>query len=225
MRDRIVEVAMQLLAARGREGLSTRSVAAAAGTQVPTLYRLFGDKAGLLAAVAEQGYAAYLAAKPRPGAEDDAVAELRAGWDPHVEFGLSNPALFAVMYADPQPDRPSTTAAAALRILAARVHAIAGSGRLRVGEQLATGMIHAAATGVVMTLLAAPADRRGPALSAAAFDAVIAAVTTDAPSDSAAGPGSAATTLRAQLPDLTVLTEGERHVLDEWLARIVDRTG
>jgi len=45
----------------------------------------------LLAEVAEHGYAAYLAAKPRLRAEPlgDAVAELRAGWDLHVEFGLA----------------------------------------------------------------------------------------------------------------------------------------
>jgi AcrR family transcriptional regulator len=232
MRDRIVEVAAQLLATHGREGVSTRSVAAAAATQVPTIYRLFGDKAGLLAAVAEQGYAAYLAAKPRPRTTEpgtghvvDALAELRAGWDLHVEFGLANPALFALMYGDPEPGRPAASAEAALHVLAARVHAIALSGRLRVGEQLAADMIHAAATGVVMTLLAAPVDRRNPALSAATFDAVIDAITTDSAPDGAArglGPAPAANTLRAQLADLTTLTDGERHVLGEWLARIVE---
>ena len=225
MRDRIVEVATQLLAAQGREGVSTRSVAAAAGTQAPTIYRLFGDKAGLLAEVAEHGYAAYLAAKPRLRAEPlgDAVAELRAGWDLHVEFGLANPALFALMYGDPQTDQPSASAEAALRILGARVHAIASSGRLRVSERLATGMIHAAATGVVMTLLAAPDDQRDLALSNAMFDAVMASISTgDSGAAGDPGPGPAANTLRARLPSLTALTSGERHVLDEWLTRIIE---
>jgi AcrR family transcriptional regulator len=225
MRDRIVEVATQLLAAQGREGVSTRSVAAAAGTQAPTIYRLFGDKAGLLAAVAEHGYASYLAAKPRLRAEPlgDAVAELRAGWDLHVEFGLANPALFSLMYGDPQPDHPSASAEAALHVLAARVHAIAASGRLLVSERLATGMIHAAAAGVVMTLLATPSDERDPALSDAMFDAVIAAIATRACEGAGdPGPVPAANTLRAQLPNLAVLSSGERHVLDEWLTRIIE---
>ncbi|WP_338419811.1 TetR family transcriptional regulator [Streptomyces klenkii] len=34
--------------------MTTRAVAAAAGVQAPAIYRLFGDKDGLLEAVAEQ---------------------------------------------------------------------------------------------------------------------------------------------------------------------------
>ena len=51
---------MRLLAAGGRDAVSTRAVAAAAGTQAPTIYRLFGDKDGLLAAVVDFGWAAFL---------------------------------------------------------------------------------------------------------------------------------------------------------------------
>src|SRR3954469_21131012 len=88
MRDRIVEVAAQLLVTQGRESVSTRAVAAAAGTQPPTIYRLFGDKAGLLAAVAERGYASYLAAKPRLGTGDDLDAGVTAqtAGDPVAEL-------------------------------------------------------------------------------------------------------------------------------------------
>jgi AcrR family transcriptional regulator len=60
MRAQIVEVAAGLLASGGRDAVSTRAVAAAAGTQAPTIYRLFGDKDGLLAAVLEYGFATYL---------------------------------------------------------------------------------------------------------------------------------------------------------------------
>ena len=38
-KDRIVRVAADLLAEGGREAVSTRAVAAAAGVQVPTIYR------------------------------------------------------------------------------------------------------------------------------------------------------------------------------------------
>lgn len=228
MRERIVEVATQLLATPGREGVSTRSVAAAAGTQAPTIYRLFGDKAGLLAAVAEQGFASYLAAKPSRDEGADALAELRAGWDLHVEFGLANPALFTLMYGDPRPGHRVASAEAGLHVLAARIRAVAAVGRLRVSERLARDMIHAAATGVVMTLLGEPADRRHPALAAATFDAVIAAITVDGPGvasadDATPDPVPAANALRASASTLTALTSGERHVLDEWLTRIVEQ--
>ena len=59
-RQRIVEAAARLLEEGGREAVSTRAVSAAAGVQAPTIYRIFGDKRGLLDAVASHGLAAYL---------------------------------------------------------------------------------------------------------------------------------------------------------------------
>ena len=223
VRAHIVGVAAELLAADGRDAVSTRAVAAAAGTQVPTIYRLFGDKAGLLAAVAERGYTAYLAAKPRPQPAADPVDELRAGWNLHVEFGLANPALFALMYGDPRPDQPSHAAVTALNLLRGRIQAIAASRRLRIDARLAAEMVNAAACGTVMTLLATPHEQRNPALSGTIFNAVITAITTDPTALPDAGPVPAANALRAQLPDLVALTAGERHVLQEWLTRITTR--
>ena len=62
-RDRIVEAAAGLLTEDGREAVSTRAVSAAARVQAPTIYRLFGDKQGLLDAVASHGFASYLRGK------------------------------------------------------------------------------------------------------------------------------------------------------------------
>jgi len=90
-RERIVETAAELLARGGREAVTTRAVATAAGVQPPTIYRLFGDKVGLLDAVTEHGFRAYLADKGVASA--DPVADLRSGWDLHVGFGLANPAV------------------------------------------------------------------------------------------------------------------------------------
>ncbi len=84
--------------------MSTRAVSAAAGVQPPTIYRLFGDKQGLLDAVATHGFMAYLNDKTdlKPG--DNPVEDLCTGGDLHV--GLANPALFSLMYGDPAPARP-----------------------------------------------------------------------------------------------------------------------
>ena len=62
-RERLVKAAAELLIDGGKEAVSTRAVASAAGVQAPTLYRLFGDKDGLLDAVAAYGFADYLATK------------------------------------------------------------------------------------------------------------------------------------------------------------------
>ncbi|MEV5963889.1 TetR/AcrR family transcriptional regulator [Kribbella sp. NPDC051952] len=220
VRAHIVEVAAGLLASGGRDAVSTRAVAAAAGTQGPTIYRLFGDKDGLLAAVSEYGFAAYLADKPAPEPSADPIADLRAGWELHLGFGLANPALFMLMYAEPQPGRRSAAAEAGFAILRTRIRNIAAVGRLRMAEDLAVEMVHAAGCGAVLALLAVPAEQRDPRLSDAMFEALVAAISTDRVTTRNVGPGPAANALRAQLPDVTVLTDGERHVLDEWLTRI-----
>jgi AcrR family transcriptional regulator len=100
----------------GPDAVSTRAVSAAAGVQAPTIYRLFGDKQGLLDVVASQGFRRYLADKASREPTDDPVQDLRDGWDAHVEMGLAQPALYRLMYeravraAPPhRPPRPSWT--------------------------------------------------------------------------------------------------------------------
>jgi AcrR family transcriptional regulator len=219
-RERIIEAAARLLAAGGPDAVSTRAVSTAAGVQPPTIYRLFGDKQGLLDAVVVHGFTTYLADK-KAAAHADPVEELRAGWDQHVELGLANPALYTLMYS--RPDRNSSPAArAAFEVLAARVRRIAGAGRLRVPEDRAVALVHAAGHGTTLTLIATPPDRRDPELSATAREAVIAAIATDAPAAAAPGPVAAAVTLRAVLPETDVLTGPERGLMCEWLDRIAN---
>jgi len=220
MREKIIGVATKLLAAGGREAVSTRAVATAAGTQAPTIYRLFGDKDGLLAALLDHGFTTYVEAKPAIDAGADPLEDLRAGWDLHLDFGLANPDLFALMYGEPRRTPRPAAAEAGLAILRERIRRLAAAGRLAVSEDLAVEMVHAAGCGLVLTLLAVEPDRRDPQLSEAMFRSLVAGITTDAPAPTEPGPGPAANALRAQLSDLTALTAGERHVLDEWLARI-----
>jgi AcrR family transcriptional regulator len=222
-RAHIVSVAARLLAEGGRDAVSTRAVAAAAGTQAPAIYRLFGDKDSLLDAVAEYGFSAYLADKQARQFAADPIEDLRAGWDLHVGFGLANPALFSLMYGDPGPGRKSPAAVAAFRMLQQRIKAIAAAGRLKVAEHLAADLVHAAGCGTVLALLVVPEERRDMRLSRLACDAVLAAIITDAPVTEAPGSAAAATALRATLAEATVLTDGERHVLSEWLDRLAGR--
>jgi len=206
-RDRIVEAAARLLDEGGREAVTTRAVAAAAQVQAPTIYRQFGDKDGLLDAVAEHGFASYLAGKEVREAGKDPVEDLRAGFDLHVEFGLTHPALYTLMFGDP---KPSAAAAASFAILREHVHRIAVAGRLKVPEELAAQLIHATGTGTVLALLADP----HPDLAPTAREAAIAAITTDAPAS------SAAVTLKSQLAQSEAFSDGERRLLVEWLDRL-----
>jgi AcrR family transcriptional regulator len=219
-RQRIVEAAADLLAHEGREAVTTRAVAAAAGVQAPAIYRLFGDKDGLLDAVAEHGYATFLAAKHTDTRPRNPVEDLRAGWDLAVEFGLANPELYALMYGEPRRGTNSAAFQAGMKILLGRIHRLATSGRLRVDEDLAASLIHATARGAVLTWLSLPDDRRDPALLTAMREAMISAVTLDQPAVPDTGPAGAARALRALLPEQTTLSNAEQHLLGEWLDRL-----
>lgn len=223
-RGRILAVAARLLAEGGRDALTTRAVTAAAGIQQPTLYRLFGDKTGLLDAVAERGLAAYVIQKSVLTTSPDPLTEFREGWDRHVGFGMAHPALFAIIWGDPDPTRVSPAAKAGQAALGRKVHALAVAGFLRVSEARAVSLAHAACTGAVLSILDTPENTRDPSLATDAREAVIAAIPDagsimDYPSQT-----TAAVALRATLDEATMLTPGERHLLDELLARLADGT-
>jgi AcrR family transcriptional regulator len=221
-RAQLVEVAADLLATAGPDAVTTRSVALAAGVQAPTIYRLFGDKSGLLDAVVEHGYASYLARK-HLDPDSDPVQSLRAGWELHVGFGLANPELFRLMHTTLRTPQGRAAAATGIGVLQARVHRVAAAGRLRVTERLAVELIQAAGTGVVFTLTGQAEDERDDTLADTAWESVCATILTDHSSTAAiTGPAAAAVTLRAALPDLTALSAAERALLGDWLDRIAE---
>ncbi len=219
-RAHLVEVAARLLADGGPDAVTTRSVALAAGVQAPTIYRLFGDKNGLLAAVAEHGFTTYMARKAPDDPAADPVQNLHAGWDLHIGFGLANPELFRLMHTVLSTPDGQAAAAAGAGILRARVHRVAAAGRLRVTERRAIELITSAGTGVVFTLIDQPEDERDPGLAGTAWAAVCAAILVGDRADAVASPAAAAVTLRAALPGLGSLTGAERVLLGEWLDRI-----
>ena len=217
---RIVTSAIDLLNSGGRDAVTTRAVADAANVQVPTIYRLFGDKQGLLNAVAEHGFTTYLKEKTGRKPGRDPVENLRTGWDLHVEFGLSHPAIYLLMYAEPRPGVPSPAADMFYRLLKEHIRRVAAAGRLRFSEERAADLFHASGCGTVLTLLAKADGQRDRGLLEIAREAAIAAITTDAPAFEGSGPAAAAAALRALLPEAEPLSDGERTLLTEWLNRL-----
>ncbi|HVV18765.1 MAG TPA: TetR/AcrR family transcriptional regulator [Pseudonocardiaceae bacterium] len=223
VRDRIVRTAAALLDEQGVDAVTTRAVAQAAGVQPPALYRLFADKDALLDAVVQHIYAEFVDAKQADDKQTDAeeadpVAALRAGWRAYIDFGLANPAAFALA-ADPMRAHGVPALRHGLQVLAARVHRIAAAGRLRVDEQRAVDLVHAAGTGVLVTLLSQPPDRRDPGIADAMYDALTAAILTDTPALPAHDTTAAVTAFRALAPRLPQLSPSEAALLDEWLRR------
>ncbi len=217
VRSRIIAATAKLVAAGGSDAATTRAVAAAASVQAPTIYRLFGDKDGLLDVVAEQTFAAFVDGKAQREPADEPLDDLREGWDSYIAFGLANPAVFSLMSA--RPGRPSSASEAGLAVLRKRVRRVALTGQLRVTEERAVDLIHAMGTGTVLALLEkAPEEREG--LAEAARDAVFATVIGNQSPSFTAGSRGAASALRACLDDIGVLSPGERQLLGELLQRI-----
>ncbi|MES4886098.1 TetR/AcrR family transcriptional regulator [Streptomyces sp. NPDC000349] len=225
-RERVLVAAAGLLASGGSEALSTRAVCAEAGVQAPTLYRIFGDKDGLLDAVAGYGFERYLAEKHAMAPTEDPVADLRRGWDTHVDFGLTHPAFYVLMYGTVRPGRRPPAAEDALAMLSATVERAARAGRLRVPVDAAAQTIQATCVGVTLALISAPADTRDVGLSARVRVTVLTSLTTcpDAtgPHDSAdAAVAVHALTLNAALGEQpTPLSRPETALLREWLERL-----
>ncbi|MCU4186545.1 TetR/AcrR family transcriptional regulator [Acidiferrimicrobium sp. IK] len=225
-RSRIIQAAAQLLREHGPAAVTTRGVAEHAGVQPPAIYRLFGDKDSLLDEVAESvmaEFAASKAAKVEAAQADsvDPLEDLYAGWRSQIEFGLANPALFRLL-SDPARVARSPAAQTGRRVLEARVHRVAVTGRLRVSEPRAVAMIQAAGTGVIQTLLATPAEQRDPELPDAVYQAVLAHILTDPSTAPPDGTLATAVAFRAITPELTVLSAAERQLLDDWLDRVVN---
>jgi AcrR family transcriptional regulator len=224
-RSTIIDAAAQLLREHGPAAVTTRRVAEQAGVQAPAIYRLFGDKDGLLEAVAEHVMTAYASSKAASvqaaSADDiDPLEDLHAGWQTQIEFGLANPAIFRLL-SDPTRVARSPGAQLGKRVLEHRVRRVAAAGRLRVSEARAVAMIQAAGTGVIQTILATPTAQRDPELPQAMWDAVLAQILTNEPDSLNNGPMPAVVTFRAITPELTMLSEAERQLLDDWLDRVI----
>lgn len=217
-RDRILATTIRLLADGGVAAVSTRAVVDGAGVQAPAIYRLFGDKQGLLDAAVDRGIADYLDQKRARAWPEDPVEAFRAGWDDQVDLALDNPALYRLMQ-EAWRRRPAETSG--FDLLHRRIEAIARAGLLRVPVAEAAGLTHATGTGIALDLIATEPDERDPALSDRAREAVLAAITTVSTSPPA-DVVRAAVTLRAHLPAVSALTGAEAALLAEWLDRIAD---
>ena len=221
LRERIIAATAALIVAEGRDAATTRAVAAAAGVQAPTIYRLFGDKRGLLEAVASERLTAYMAAKAEREPHPDPLQEIREGWKTHVDFSLANPALFAIM-SDPQSTSRPPEYSLGIDVLERRVHRLASAGLLRVSEARAAALLQAVGVGTVLVLLKQPPESRDAGLPEIACETVVSAITSSVvePRDTTAR--VAATTLKASLASIAVLSTGERALLGELLDRIAD---
>jgi AcrR family transcriptional regulator len=216
-----------LLQTGGIDAVSTRAVAAAAGVQPPTIYRQFGDKDGLLDAVAGYLLENYIKKKRQLiAASEDPFADLRRLWDLHVDFGLRHPDGYVLAYCQMRPGRLVPAAEQTFDLLRAVLARIGDQGRLRMSVERATTYMRASGTGYILTQIAAPPEQRDPGLSGIIFDDMVSAIaiTTKRKTAPTADLPARAVALREALRDKKdqPITTAERDLLSEWLNRLAD---
>ena len=115
LRDALVRAALEILEDSTVTEVSVRAAARRAGVSTGAPYRHFADRDALLSAVAAVGYrelaGALVAAHPAPKTADD-LADIAVAY---VQFALTRPGLFRVMFAEgcdrTDPDRVAAVAA------------------------------------------------------------------------------------------------------------------
>ncbi|AGZ40944.1 TetR/AcrR family transcriptional regulator [Actinoplanes friuliensis] len=225
-RQQILEVAAEILERDGIQAVSTRTVAAAAGIRAASLYQLFGDKDGLLDALAIQAFERYLAGKDSLERSADPLDDLRRGWDMHVEFGLRHPALYVLMFGTDRPGRQPPAAAEAHDRLLSFLVRVADAGRLTTPPAVAAQLVQAAATGITLSLIASPAGQRDPQVATKMRELMVASLTTDSPPPSDPGLATRALALDAALSGADdkalPLRASEVALLRDWLNDLAD---
>ena len=98
VREALLAAARAELVEHGRAGISLRAVARRAGLSHASPKYHFGDRSGLLTAVATEGFHA-LASQLSEVHEGDARQQLGVLGRAYIDFGLSQPALFELMFA------------------------------------------------------------------------------------------------------------------------------
>lgn len=223
LRNALLRAAEDQLVTAPDGDVATRAVCEAAGVTQPVLYRLFGDKRGLLDALAETGLQRYAARKAELEASDDPSADLRRGWDDHLAFAREHAALYRLMFA-PRPWASSAARDGVTVLLERTLTRCAVAGLLRVDVEVASTMLLAANVGLALDQMStSAADVVGVPAADPLRDAVLDAVLVE-PSgrDRDDVDAAARRQLRAQLEDggPTALLPEEAALMRVWLDRL-----
>jgi len=146
LRLRLIDAAGALLDAEGEAGVTLRALAKATGVSAMAPYRHFADKAALLGAVAEAGFAALATALREADRTEPAKAALVAQGLAYFRFAQARPALFRLMFGGtPMCDAPPSEYGEAFAILSRRVAGLA-TGAPGPATIAAWGVVHGLAT-------------------------------------------------------------------------------
>lgn len=164
LREVLLDAALELARERGLHGVSIREVARQAGVSHAAPYHHFADKAALVTALALRGFeqlAERLQAAADAAGGDD-LDRLRAAGVAYVQFALSEPAAFRLMFRPELRDeegmkRPSAAlieaGKSAYDVLLKLIAAGQASGRIRSGPPAELALTAWSTTHGLATLL------------------------------------------------------------------------
>jgi AcrR family transcriptional regulator len=223
-RDALLAAAEDLLVASPDGEISTRAVCDAVGVTQPVLYRLFGDKQGLLDALAEVGLNRYAQRKAELEISSDPVADLRAGWVDHMAFATEHSALYRLMFS-PRPGVDHRSRDGLLLLVEAALRRCAAAGAVRMDIPTAARMILSANVGLALNRMSQPDVYGAPELSITTRETLFAAILVETPEhiDNAADPVVASARQLAgaiAMAEPDELVPEERDLLLVWLDRL-----
>ncbi len=173
-RRAILEATQAILLEGGFGELSIRRVSERCGFKAPTIYHHFRDKTGLIDALLEERFAELLARLQRVPDDAEPLRYMRALARAFIEFGLENPAHYALLSAPRGgPDDFLPSAEAARELVFGALAEVAARGGLRTGDlesafQLAWVVLH----GVVSLRISRPGYAWSPDLVELALDVI-----------------------------------------------------
>lgn len=134
----LIEAGLKLIEKKGVRALTLREIGARVGVSRMAAYRHFSDKADLLAAIREAGFAQFADALEQARSKGKTFpARLKAMALAYVRFASEHPAHFEVMFSwSPQQPSPSPAGASAFGILEQTIREGQQSGDVRAGDSV-----------------------------------------------------------------------------------------
>ncbi len=172
-RERILRAALALVRERPWEEVTTRMVCAAADVTPPTLYHHFGDKSGLATAVADLAFLETFTGRRSLAHSRDPVEVLRFAWGAHVDFGVRNRWLYALMFGWSRPDDSLPGAVSARMVFWQVLERLESAGELSVPVPRAALVFESAVVGMTFQAIRSGLDVEA---SEHARDAVLASL-------------------------------------------------
>ncbi|MHA6718057.1 TetR/AcrR family transcriptional regulator [Sphingomonas sp. RS6] len=146
LRSRLIEAAIRMIDEQGEAAVTLRALARETGVSAMAPYRHFADKAAILGAAAEAGFAALAECLAEADRTEPAEAALVAQGLAYLRFALARPALFRLMFGGrPVCDAAPGQYGEAFAILSRRVAGIATDAQ-DAGTLATWGVVHGLAT-------------------------------------------------------------------------------